>query len=148
MREPRPEPDEREHKPPEAYRRTIIGTEDLKLIQDPSDQTPKSFRLTYTAPFRGEVERHFEDGRRAVLYTSLLLSVGFFDKDDVGDRGIPVDVALDGRPAIAAYLHAVWGEPTREIAGRMGVDVETVWDYWSQVRQRARNGSDTITWEV
>lgn len=147
MRESHPESSDREHKPPEAYRRTIIGTEDLKLIQHPSDQTPKSFRLTYTAPFQ-EVERHFEEGRKAVLYTSLLMSVGYFDKDDVGDRGIPLEIALDGRPAIAAYLHAVWGKPTREIAGRMGVDVETVWDYWSQVRQRARDDTDIITWEV
>jgi len=142
--------DPEEYPEPEAYRRTLIETDgqyDAKLIQDPSDQTPREYRLTYQNPFEGEIELHFDDGKKAVLYISLLITVGDFDQKDVGDDGVPLEVALDGRPAIAAYLYAVQEEPTREIAGTLGMDRRTVWDYWSKIRKRAREDPNTVEWE-
>lgn len=153
MRDPNPHPDDygsEEYPDPEAYRRTLIeniGQYDAKLIQDPSDQTPREYKLTYQNPFEGEIELHFDDSKRAALHTSLLIALGDFSQQDVGDDGVPLEVALDGRPAIAAYLYAVQEEPTRSIAATLGVDRRTVWDYWSKIRQRAREDPDTVEWK-
>lgn len=52
LRHPNPHPDEyalEEYPDPDAYRRTLfenIGQYDAKLIQDPSDQTPRECELT------------------------------------------------------------------------------------------------------
>ncbi|AEH35958.1 hypothetical protein [Halopiger xanaduensis] len=153
MRDPnsnRSERDLEEYPDPEAYRRTLIenvGQYNAKLIQDPSDQTPREYKLTYQNPFEGEIELHFNDAKKAALHTSLLITLGDFSQQDVGDDGVPLKVALDGRPAIAAYLYVVQEEPTREIAATLGVDRRTVWDYWSKIRQRAREDPDTVEWK-
>lgn len=57
--------------------------------------------------------------------------------------GIPVSVAVDGKPAVAAWLY-VRGETRETIADRMGVGNRTVSEYLSRFRTRGVGVPDDI----
>ena len=58
-------------------------------------------------------------------------------------NGVPTGVAVDGKPAIAAWLY-VSGETREEIAERMGVGERTVSEYLSRFRRRGVGIPDDI----
>lgn len=58
-------------------------------------------------------------------------------------HGIPVAVAVDGKPAIAAWLR-IQGESEDEIADAMGVGRGTVLEYLSRLRRRGVGIPDDV----
>lgn len=54
---------------------------------------------------------------------------------------VPVEVAVDGKPALAMYLYAVLGWSREEISEEMGVKDESVRKYLQRFRPR-RKGVD------
>ena len=79
-----------------------------------------------------------EDARRAELWIALYALTGGFRPPTIAGSYVPVDVALEGTPAIAVYLYAVAGQSSEDIADRFGFDSRrTVWDYLSTIRRRA-----------
>lgn len=104
----------------------------LVLRDDPENgQTYRFF-----APAREA--KTFKDEERARLFADLYLVVdGFRVKDGVGEKGIPVNVAASGKPAIAAYMYAVWGSTPTHIAQKIDTNRQTVLDYIEQIRQTA-----------
>lgn len=79
----------------------------------------------------------FADEKRARLWATLSAALDGFRVEEVGTRGVPFEVADAGRPELATYLYADWGDSTRHIARRMEVDRETVWTYFNRVRRKA-----------
>lgn len=97
-----------------------------------------------------------EDADRADLATVL---IEVFDPDRLTTdddyrqqtpirEGIPTVVAVDGKPAICAWLYAVQGLSRDELTEQMGVQRATITEYLSRVRCRGDglpNGLDIPT---
>ena len=67
--------------------------------------------------------------RNAKLFANLWAKVDHLPLDLDPDV-LPVEVAVIGKPAIAAYLGVVHGMFQRDIADQMGVNKKTVQQYW------------------
>jgi hypothetical protein len=86
----------------------------------------------------------FDDEKRARLFADLFLSLGGFRiKKGVGERGIPLAVASEGKPAIAAYVYAVWEMPPWEIAKSLGLGRETVINAFEQIHRQGQEVIDS-----
>lgn len=58
-----------------------------------------------------------------------------YDEVDLSlGKTVPIPVALDGKPAIASYLHGVQERPKPEVAEIMDVSEKTVTKYLSRFR--------------
>lgn len=101
--------------------------------EDPDGGDP-TFR--FVTPARQPVE--FDEETRATLFGDLFTALGGFRiKKGVGEYGIPVTVAAAGKPAIASYMYAVWGQSATKIASTLKLDRETVVQYFDRIRSRA-----------
>jgi len=90
----------------------------------------------FVTPARGPIE--FDDETRATLFADLFTALGGFRvKEGIGEYGIPVTVAAAGKPSIASYMYAVWGQSATQIASTLELDRETVIKYFSRIRAMA-----------
>lgn len=90
----------------------------------------------FHAPARDPVT--FSDEQRARLFADLYTVVdGFRIKEDVGERGIPVNVATSETAAIAAYMYSAWESSPTQIAQTIEGNRETVLEYFEQIRAEA-----------
>lgn len=124
------EPDLGEHEsiaaayPAESY---LVASEDPETGN-------RTFR--FETPAREPIE--FDDETRATLFADLFAALGGFRiKEGLGEYGIPVTVAAAGKPAIASYMYAVWGQSATKIASTLKLDRETVIQYFDRIRSRA-----------
>jgi hypothetical protein len=111
---------------------TVVGELDdgARLVKIETEQGDTRFR--FEPPH--ESTRPIDDKTRAKLWFVLYaLAEGFSTPSD--PTHVPVDVALEGKPAVAAWLYAV-GHDSDAVADRLGVSRKTVWDYMSRVRRR------------
>lgn len=92
----------------------------------------------FHAPAREAVT--FDDEERARLFADLYTVLdGFRIRDDVGERGIPVNVATAETAAIAAYMYSAWGSSPTEIAQTIEGTRETVLEYLEAIRKEAES---------
>ena len=131
------EPDLGEHEsiaakyPAESY---------LVRRDDPEGDDP-TFR--FVTPARQPLE--FDDETRAELFADLFTALGGFRiKEGLGEYGIPVTVAAAGKPAIASYMYAVWGQSATKIAATLKLDRETVIQYFDRIRARAEEAKERV----
>ena len=105
------------------------------LVREEDPETgDASFR--FVTPAREPIE--FDDETRARLFGDLFTALGGFRiKEGLGEYGIPVTVAAAGKPAIASYMYAVWGQSATKIASTLKLDRETVIQYFDRIRSRA-----------
>lgn len=107
--------------------------ESYLILRDDPDEG-RSYR--FHAPAREPIA--FDDEERARLFADLYLVVdGFRVKKGVGEKGIPVNVAASGPPAIAAYMYAAWESTPTEIAQTLSADRQTVLDFIEQITDDA-----------
>jgi hypothetical protein len=108
---------------------------------------PFGVRLLGIEESTGETEYRFEapgqpdlvfyEEYRALLFIDLHTALDSFTIEKVGTKGIPSQVAIAGKPYIAAYLVAKWGDRPQTAASRLGVEKQVVYNYISKVRDRA-----------
>lgn len=103
-----------------------------------NDEVDYSYR--FEAPLHETVT--FDDRDRAERYRDLYLVADYFD-EDVGESGVPLKVAIQGRAVIATYLYAKRGADRDYIASEMGVKKSALRQYFYRVRQRAKEAE---TW--
>lgn len=77
------------------------------------------------------------DGYRMARALAVLLET-YKDIDLTLKNGIPTQVALDGAPAIATYLHGAQERPRSEVAEIMDVSEKTVLKYLNRLDSRRR----------
>ena len=95
-------------------------------------------RPPYRIVHDGEKITVFENGEyRAALACATI--VDRYGKDiiaDIDNQFVPVNVALDGNPAIASYLYGVHRQSKERVAEVMGVKDRTVTKYLNRFRTR------------
>ncbi|MFB6267203.1 MAG: hypothetical protein ABEI31_06055 [Halodesulfurarchaeum sp.] len=124
------EPDLDEHESIEA----AYPSESYLVRREDPEEDGVSFR--FVTPAREPIT--FDDETRATLFADLFTALGGFRiKQGVGEYGIPVTVAAAGKPAIASYMYAVWGQSATQIASTLKLDRETVIQYFDRIRSRA-----------
>jgi hypothetical protein len=77
-------------------------------------------------------KRYHRAKRRAELYAQL-----WSDSDDLHsdtEGVIPISIAVEGKPAIAAYLFAVEEQNIAAISTQLGISTDTVWKYLRRFR--------------
>lgn len=82
---------------------------------------------------RGGYQRN-ERTRRALLIGRLNERTGFYQQAAVPGNGVPLDVALDGQKAIAAYLFAWQQLGPEAIASKMEKSPQTIRQYLSDYK--------------
>jgi len=108
--------------------------ESYLVRRDDPETEASSFR--FVTPAREPIE--FDDETRATLFADLFTALGGFRiKEGLGEYGIPVTVAAAGKPAIASYMYAVWGQSATKIASTLKLDRESVIQYFERIRSRA-----------
>lgn len=123
------EPDLDEH---ESILQSYPAESYLIVREDPDEGS--SFR--FYAPAREPIT--FEDEERARLFADLYIVVdGFRVKKGVGEKGIPVNVATGGAPAIAAYMFAAWESTPTQIAQTIDANRQTVLGFIEQIHNKA-----------
>lgn len=109
------------------------GTRLVEIEETDSYQSRHSYRIETAY---GE-EYRLDDERRAKLWYCLYSITGGFSKPDRND--VPLEVVLEGRPAVSTYLYAVQGLSSEDVAETFGFGSKrTVWDYLSEIRGEAR----------
>ncbi|WP_311173893.1 hypothetical protein [Halobellus ordinarius] len=80
--------------------------------------------------------KNTSEPRKAKLFATLWTKTG--DLLAGSDPNlVPVDIAVMGKPAIAAYLRVVYGLSRGDIADQMDVKKKTVQQYWNRFIDRA-----------
>lgn len=111
----------------------LVEVDDSESYQDPlSYRVETSFGDEIT--LAGDIDQDGE--RRARLWIHLYDLVGGFKKPS-RPTTIPLDVVVDGKPAVATYLYSVEEWDSESVADRLDVSRRTVWDYLSEIRRRS-----------
>jgi hypothetical protein len=109
------------------------GARLIEVVDKESYRDRESYRIE--TPFDSD-SFEFTSEKRARLWFDLYRLVGGFAVPQAG--AIPHDVGLEGTPAIACWLYAVEGFDSESVADSMGIKRRTVWDYFSEIRDRRR----------
>jgi hypothetical protein len=95
---------------------------------------------------RPPYEVHTSEGNTAfdrdnyhIARALAILLETYEDIDLTLDNGVPTRVALDGTPAIAAYLHGAQERPQSEVADIMSVNEKTIIKYLNRINPRRRS---------
>jgi DNA-directed RNA polymerase specialized sigma24 family protein len=79
--------------------------------------------------------RTFErDERRPAVALAALIDVVDLDVDNKQEGFVPVEVAVEGQPAIATYLVGVHEYSAKQAGEAMGVEIETIEKYLSRFK--------------
>ena len=107
---------------------------EVYLVEREDPETGES-TFQFHAPARDHVT--FDDEERATLFAELYTVLDGFRIEGIGERGIPVNVATSGTPAVTAYMYAAWGEMPTQISQTIEGDRETVLNYLDKISSEA-----------
>lgn len=112
-----------------------------EIVVDAIDDKPGRVRVFDSDPAATStdgvmfIDKTFDSFRDARLAYGLWQRCGPWDDPDRGDA-VPIEVAADGKAALAAYLRAGKGRamPRVYVAKQLDVSKQTVSNYWNRVR--------------
>lgn len=81
--------------------------------------------------------REFSNKWAAELYADVYWAVDSFREEKSGERGVPPEIAIEGKPEIAAYLLTSPSISMDWIMTFFDVERETIHTYLSRVRSKA-----------
>lgn len=121
-----------------AYR-DYTRTEVIREVED----TTSGAGINYVWYVEVEDGRQFErqSWRSAFALAALFEDFDKLDPSEKKERFVPIDIALAGKPTIAAYLAGIHGMSRDEIAERMGVAPSTVQKYLARIDPNFRSGN-------
>lgn len=121
----------------EDERLELAFDHDVRLIRD--DGAAEAHRYRYEAPRHPRRYWDAAERKHARTYVHLQAALEGFNDDEVGRKGIPLEVARAGQEAIVAFLFGfpARAEAPRSIARRFDVERQTIYQYLSRIRSEA-----------
>jgi len=113
---------------------------DVRVIRVDRDgrQPVYRFEAPMYKPKSSDTTPEWENPHKAEMYAEVYVAVGSFREEKTGRRGIPPEVARDGREATVAYLSTQDGMGTEWISHFFDLEPERIYEYRSRISKRAR----------